>query len=152
MRLIKAYDNCFTKQDYSNAKDMISEAVVDPAKRLMDGVDYNMVPDENAFTLVDALELLAETDTVIDLSSEHWAYNRTGRQTVQKDDDTLDKLSEQIANASTPEERKALAAQLVAHEVWKPEFTQTTTKVAVKHLWVTVPVRTFPSIRICKVM
>lgn len=134
VRLIKAYDNCFTKQDYSNAKDMISEAVVDPAKRLMDGVDYNMVPDENAFTLVDALELLAETDTVIDLSSEHWAYNRTGRQTVQKDDDTLDKLSEQIANASTPEERKALAAQLVAHEVWKPEFTQTTTKVAVKHL------------------
>ena len=132
--LIKAYDNCFTKQDYSNAKDLIAQAVVDPSQRFVDGIDYNMVPDENAFTLVDALELLAQTDTVIDLSSEHWAYNRTGRQTVQKEDDTLDQLSEQIANAATPEERKALAAQMVAHEVWVPKFTQTTTKVSVKHL------------------
>lgn len=134
VRLIKAYDNCFTKQDYTNAKDLISEAVVNPAARFVDGIDYNMVPDENAFTLVAALELLADSDTVIDLSSEHWAYNRTGRQTVQKEDDTIDLLSEQIANAATPEERKALAAQLVAHEVWKPEFTQTTTKIDVKHL------------------
>ena len=134
VRLIKAYDNCFTKQDYSKAKDLISEAVVDPAKRLVDGVDYNMVPDENAFTVIDALELLAETDTVIDLSSPHWAYNRTGRRTTQKDDDTMDTLSQQIADAKTPEERKELAAKMVEYESWKPEFTQTTTKVEVKHL------------------
>jgi len=134
VRLIKAYDNCFTKQDYSNAKDLISSCVVDPAQRLVDGVDYNMVPDENAFTLVDALELLAESDTEIDLSSPHWAYNRTGRVRTQKDDTTLDELSAQIANASTAEERKELAAKMVDYEVWKPEFNQTTTKVSLKHL------------------
>lgn len=134
VRLIKAYDNCFTKQDYSNAKELISKAVVDPAERFVDGIDYNMVPDENAFTLVDALELLSNSDTVIDLSSEHWSYNRTGRQTVQKDDDTIDKLSEQIAQATTAEERKALAMQLATHEEWKPKFTQTDTKISVKHL------------------
>ncbi|QFR55707.1 hypothetical protein JC221_061 [Yersinia phage JC221] len=134
VRIIKAYDNCFTKQDYSNAKDLISSCVVDPSQRFVDGVDYNMVPDENAFTLVDALELLAQSDTEIDLSSPHWAYNRTGRVRVQKDDNTLDELSTQIANAQTAEERKALAAKMVDYEVWKPEFKQTTTKISVKHL------------------
>lgn len=134
VRLIKAYDNCFTKQDYSNAKDLIQEAVVSPEARFTDGVDHNLVPDENAFTLVDALELLAQTDTVIDLSSPHWAYSRTGRKSEQKEDDTIDQLSAQIAAATSAEERKELAAKLVEHQAWTPEFTQITTKVAVKHL------------------
>lgn len=134
VRLIKAYDNCFTKQDYSNAKDLISSCVVDPSQRFVDGIDYNLVPDENAFTLVDALEVLSKSDTVIDLTSPHWKYNRTGRKTNQKEDDTIDQLSQQIANASSAEERKELAAKLVEYEAWKPEFTQTTTKVEVKHL------------------
>ena len=134
VRLIKVYDNCFTKQDYSNAKAAIEQAVVDRGNRFVDGIDHNMVPDENAFTLVDALAILAESDTVIDLSSPHWAYNRTSRKTEQKDDDTIEILSKAIADATSEEERKELAAKLVEHQSWKPEFTQTTTKVNVKHL------------------
>lgn len=134
VRLIKAYDNCFTKQDYSNAKDLISECVLDASKRFVDGCDYTLVPDENAFTLIDALQALADSDSLVDLASEHFAYARTGRKTTQKADTTIADLSEQIAKASTPEERKELAAKLVAHEEWTPEFTQTTTKVELKHL------------------
>ncbi|QDH49114.1 divalent metal binding domain protein [Pantoea phage Phynn] len=134
IRLIKAYDNCFTKQDYSNAKDLIEEAVTNKEARFTDGIDHNMVPDENAFTLVDALEVISKSDAVIDLTSPHWEYNRTGRQTVQKDDDTLDTLSAQIAAATTAEERKELAAKLVEYQEWKPEFTATTRQIEVKHI------------------
>ncbi|QPI17941.1 hypothetical protein POP12_149 [Pectobacterium phage POP12] len=134
VRLIKTYDNCFTKQDYSNAKDVISEAVVNPEKRFVDGIDYNMVPDENAYTLLQALQELTESDAVVDLQSEYFSYNRTGRKTVQKEDTTIADLSEQISNATTAEERKELAAKLVSHEEWTPKFTQTTTKVLLKHM------------------
>lgn len=134
VRLIKAYDNCFTKQDYSNAKAIIGDAVTDRGNRFVDGVDYTLVPDENAFTLVDALNALAESDAVIDLSSKHWSYNRTGRKSEQKEDDTIEQLSKAIAEAQTNEERKQLAAQLAEHQSWTPKFSQTTSKVAVKHL------------------
>lgn len=125
VRLIKAYDNCFTKQDYSNVKDLIAQAVSDPLKRFVDGIDYNMVPDENAKTVIDALNALVKADAMIDIKSEHFSYNRIGRATVQKEDTTIDDLSEQIANATTVEERKELAAKLVQHEEWKPAFTST---------------------------
>lgn len=134
IKLIKAYDNCFTKQDYSNAKDMISDAVIDSSKRFLEGVNYNMVPDENAITLSDVIKTLINSNAMIDIKSEYFSYNRTGRASVQKDDDTIDKLSEQIANASTVEERKELAMQLALHEEWTPKFENTETLVPMNKL------------------
>jgi hypothetical protein len=134
VRLIKAYDNCFTKQDYSNAKDMISEAVVDTTKRFVDGIDYNMVPDENAVTVSDVLNVLVNNNAMVDIKSEHFSYNRTGRATTQKADDTIDKLSDAISNAETAVERKALAMQMVEHEEWTPEFTNVETLVPMNKL------------------
>lgn len=123
VRLIKAYDNCFTKQDYSNAKDLIAGAVLSTANRFVDGIDYNMVPDENAITVADVLNVLVSANAVVDTNSEFFSYNRTGRASVQKEDDTIAQLSDQIANASTAEERKELAMKLVEHEEWTPKFT-----------------------------
>lgn len=123
VRLIKAYDNCFTKQDYSNAKDLIAGAVLSTANRFVDGIDYNMVPDENAITVADVLDVLVSANAVVDTNSEFFSYNRTGRASVQKEDDTIAQLSDQIASASTAEERKELAMKLVEHEEWTPKFT-----------------------------
>lgn len=134
VRLIKAYDNCFTKQDYSNVKDLISQAVLKPETRFVDGIDYNMVPDENATTVIDVLNVLIDANASVDVKSEHFSYNRTGRASVQKEDTTIAELSEQIANAATVEERKALAAKLVEHEEWKPEFTSTQELVAMNKI------------------
>lgn len=122
VRLIKAYDNCFTKQDYSNVKDMIADTVIKPETRFIDGIDYDMVPNENAVTIGDVLTTLIEADALVDIKSEHFLYNRTGRSSTQKADDTIAQLSEQIANAETSEERQELALQLAFHKEWTPEF------------------------------
>lgn len=126
IRLIKLYDNCFTKQDYSNAKLEIEKAVIDKSMRFVDGVDYNMVPDENAYTILDLLgELVEIPDLKLDLNM--FTYSRTGRKTKQKADDGVSKLSDAIASAETTEQRKAIAMQLVGYEEWTPEFVQTDT-------------------------
>ena len=122
VQLIKAYDNCFTKQDYSNAKALIESCVVDPSLRFAAGIDYNMVPDEDAVTLTQVLDMLIKASAKLNIKSEYFSYNRTGRATVQKEDDTISQLSEQIAQATTSAERKELASKMVTYEEWTPKF------------------------------
>lgn len=122
VRFIKQYSNCFTKQDYSNIKVALTEAIVDEAQRGVDGTDYNMVPAEDATTVVDVLTYLAEANVSLLTKHPLFSYQSIGRGTVQKADDTEDKLAEQIAEAATKEERKALALKLAEHEDWTPEF------------------------------
>ncbi|QOE31931.1 von Willebrand factor type A domain protein [Salmonella phage ISTP3] len=122
VRFIKQYSNCFTKQDYSNIKVDLTQAIVDESLRGVDGIDYNMVPAEDATTIVDVLTYLAEADVSIVTKHPLFSYKSIGRGTVQKVDDTEDKLAEEIANTTSKEERKALALKLAEHEDWTPEF------------------------------
>lgn len=122
VRFIKQYSNCFTKQDYSNIKSDLTAAIVDESLRGLDGIDYNLVPAEDATTVVDVLTYLADNDVSLVTQHPLFSYRRIGRGTVQKADDTEDKLAEQIADAETKEERKALALKLAQHEDWTPEF------------------------------
>ena len=123
VRFINQYNNCFTKQDYSNFKADITKAIVDEAERGVDGIDYDLVPAEDATTVVDVLTYLAEVDASVVTKHPLFSYKSIGRGTVQKADDTEDKLAEQIAEAKSKEERKALALKLAEHEEWTPEFT-----------------------------
>ncbi|WPJ72213.1 hypothetical protein DEEACLCL_00196 [Salmonella phage CRW-SP2] len=122
VRFIKQYNNCFTKQDYSNVKAALVEAIVDESKRGVDGIDYDLVPAEDATTIVDVLTYLAEAGVSVVTKHPLFSYTSIGRGTVQKADDTEDKLAEEIANAKSKEERKALALKLASHEEWTPEF------------------------------
>lgn len=125
VRIAKMYQSCFTKQDYSNVKDAVMGCVNDESQRFMQGCDFNVVPDDNAPTLLDVIQVLLDHNAEIDIKSPDFSYNRTGRASVQKDDTTIADLSEQIANASSSEERKELARKLALHEEWKPVFTST---------------------------
>ncbi|AVO22937.1 hypothetical protein HWB57_gp097 [Erwinia phage vB_EamM-Bue1] len=120
--LIKKYNNCFTKQDYSVIKADIEKAVLEPEFRFLDGVNYNLVPKEDAFTVLDLLNELADNDAKLLTSSPYFSYNRIGRGTVQREDDTVDKLAEEMASAKTKEERKEIAAKMVSANEWTPEF------------------------------
>lgn len=122
VRFIKQYSNCFTKQDYSNIKVDLTQAIVDDQLRGVDGIDYNMVPAEDATTVVDVLTYLAEAGVSVATKHPMFSYKSIGRGTVQKADDTEDKLAEEIANAQSKEERKALALKLAEHEEWTPSF------------------------------
>lgn len=123
VRFIKQYNNCFTKQDYSNIKSDLVAAISDESLRGLDGIDYNMVPAEDATTVVDVLTYLSEAGVQLATSHPAFSYKRIGRKAEQKEDDTEDQLAEAISKAETKEERKALAAQLAGHEDWNPEFT-----------------------------
>lgn len=124
VRFIKQYSNCFTKQDYSNIKTDLVQAIVDENLRGVDGIDYNLVPAEDATTVVDVLNHLAASDVLLHTGHKMFSYKRVSRGTVQKADDTEDQLAEEIANAKSKEERKALALKLAEHEDWTPEFIQ----------------------------
>lgn len=122
VRFIKQYSNCFTKQDYSNMKSALVEAIVTPELRGLDGIDYGMVPAEDATTVVDVLSYLVDAGVSVVTDHKMFSYKSIGRGTVQKADDTEDKLAEEIANAESKEERKALALKLAEHEDWTPVF------------------------------
>lgn len=123
VRFIKRYNNCFTKQDYSNIKADLAAAVVDDTLRGVDGIDYNLVPAEDATTVVDVLTFLSDSSAKICTKHPLFSYQRIGRGTKQKADDTEDKLAEEIAAAESKEERKKLALKLAEAQEWDPEFT-----------------------------
>lgn len=134
VHLITAYQNCFTKQDYSNVKSLVSGAVINESNRFIDGINYDMVPNENAITLIDVLNTLVDANALVDIKSEHFSYNRTGLKSIQKADDTIDLLTDQIAAAQTTEERKALAAKMINHEEWTPLFESTESLISMNKL------------------
>lgn len=134
VRLVKMYQSCFTKQDYSNIKSVILDCINDPDARFAEGQDFNLVPDDNASTVLDVIQVLLENDAVIDISSPDFVYNRTGRRSVQKDDTTISDLSAMIASAESEQERKALAAKMLQHETWKPEFVATDKTASVNNI------------------
>ncbi|MGL4353030.1 MAG: VWA domain-containing protein [Aeromonas popoffii] len=123
VRFINQFNNCFTKQDYTNIKNDLVCAIQDDNLRGLDGIDYNLVPAEDATTVVDVLTFLAENDVQVLTSHPMFSYKRIGRKALQKEDDTEDQLAEAISEAKTKEERKALALKLAEHEDWNPEFT-----------------------------
>lgn len=131
VRFINQFSNCFTKQDYSNMKSDLVEAIVDEKLRGLNGIDYNLVPAEDATTVVDVLTFLAENGVKLVTSHPMFSYRRIGRQALQKEDDTEDELAEAFKNAETKEQRKALALQLAEHEDWKPEFVPDPTQAGV---------------------
>lgn len=122
--IIKQYANCFTKQDYSELKNAIENAVVDKKQRFVDGVNYNLVVPEDAYTVLDLLNRLVEGEAQLIASSPYFQYSRIGAGTVQREDNTIDTLADEMAEATTKEERKAIAIKMANANEWTPEFVK----------------------------
>lgn len=98
---IEEYANCFGKQAYSAFQAAVSAAVLDERQRLTKGYKPTLVPSDDAFTLLDLLELLANSDTAkVAIDHKVFNYQRIGKQRVDAnthltDDekDLLDTLS-----------------------------------------------------------
>lgn len=125
VRLIKKYSNCFTKQDYTEIKAEIEKAVIDESARFVEGINYNLVPDEDAYTVLELLNDLAADGSQLVTGSPYFQYSRIGRGTKQREDNTVNDLAEQMANAETKEERKEIALKMVNANEWTPEFKKT---------------------------
>ena len=77
--LVEKYQNAFTKQELSQFEELVSKAVLDASLRYTQGKDLNAVPNKNAPTTIDLLNLLSTNDSYIVTDSPDWSYNRTGR-------------------------------------------------------------------------
>lgn len=77
--LIDMFINCFTKQDYTAFTDHVLACIVDASKRYVNGKDTNYLPKEDAFTVVDLLELLSnDADAKFYPYHESFKYERMG--------------------------------------------------------------------------
>ena len=79
VRFIEAYASCFGKQRYSDFVEQAKEATFDPSKRLVNGYDPNKVPADDAYTILDLLQKLAEVKASALLDHPDFKYSPIGR-------------------------------------------------------------------------
>jgi hypothetical protein len=80
VNFIEEFSTCFGKQRYSDFMDKAKEAAFKSEKRLVKGYDPDKVPDENAFTVLNLLEILAEDEeNKILIEHPNFKYSRISR-------------------------------------------------------------------------
>lgn len=85
--LVNRFVNAFSKQDYSDFQAECVAQAIDPSLRFKEGVDFNAVPKEDAYTVIDLLNDLAgdATNRIYPLH-ESFGYKRIGSGSKQRDD------------------------------------------------------------------
>lgn len=78
--LIEEFTNCFGKQRYSAFQENAAAAALDPSRRLTRGYNPNLVPREDATTVLDLLRILESDDgNRVLLGHPAFKYGRIGR-------------------------------------------------------------------------
>lgn len=121
VQFIEAFAGCFGKQKYSEFMDAAKSAAFGTG-RFVEGFDPTKVPDDDAFTVLHFLRILASDDSNrLLLDSKDFGYNKIGRSTVdasenfsKAEEDRVDDLKVKIANAKGPKDIKALSDELAA--------------------------------------
>lgn len=101
---IEQFSSCFGKQKYSEFQDSVKVAAFDKTARLTKGFDPTKVPNDNAFTVLELLQVLAQDEgNRLLLDHEKFQYNRIGRSRVdasqmltQEEQDEIDCLTQQM--------------------------------------------------------
>lgn len=79
VKFIKQFSGCFGKDKYTAFQEDAKNAVFDSNLRLIEGYDPNAVPRDDAFTVLELLEMLTDDDKVL-LDHHTFKYNRISRQ------------------------------------------------------------------------
>lgn len=107
--IIDRYSAAIGKQKLNEFLTYLKEAFNNPFLLYSKGEDRNYLPDENAFCLLDLLNLLQNGDNYFDTSHPQFSYNRIGRKKVQKTVSESDIL-EKLKNVGSLEDAKTLLA------------------------------------------
>jgi hypothetical protein len=82
VRLINQFGGCFGKQKYSEFIEMCKQATFG-VDRFVEGRDINAIPQDDAFTVIELLNMLYEDDyNKVVLDSDLFVYNLIGRKTL----------------------------------------------------------------------
>lgn len=120
---IEQFSSCFGKQKYSEFMDATKAATFDPALRYAKGYDPNKVPRDDAFTVLDMLQLLAGDDNNrVLLDHEAFKYSPIGRGRVDASENLtaeelaqMDSLTEELKNAGKDTKKiKAINEKIAA--------------------------------------
>jgi hypothetical protein len=84
VRFVEEFTNCFSKQDYSAFQKSIQEAINDSDKRGVKGIDFNCVPADDAYTVLDLLDELCSKGNKFHPYDVNFSYDRIGAKKVQK--------------------------------------------------------------------
>lgn len=122
VRLIRRFSGLFGKQKYSEFVDAARLAAIEPSLRLTDGYDPNLVPPDDAFTVLDLLRILSEDDgNRLLLESESFKYSRIGRNTLdssevlnEEEQKEVDELTAKMAMERNAKKIAEYAARVAA--------------------------------------
>jgi hypothetical protein len=125
-RFIKDFSTCFGKQKYSAFMDATKAAAFDRDLRLKDGYNPNLVPPDDAVTVLDVLETLYEDESARILLND-MTYTSIGRgrldatdQLTAEEQTQVDTLTEEMGKTKDAKKIRLLAQQ-IADITDKPE-------------------------------
>ena len=120
VRLITQFAACFGKQKYSEFVEASQAAAFNSDLRLVDGFNPDLVPPEDAFTVLELLQILAsdEGNRVL-VDHPEFKYKRIGRASVDSND-TVTKtdqkaiadITKRAASTKDPKELQKIAEEL----------------------------------------
>lgn len=87
VRLINRFINCFSKQDYNDFQNDCISLAFDEKERFLEGKDPNAIPKEDAYTVLEALNLLVEREgNYFYPFDESFNYQNIGKTSISKDE------------------------------------------------------------------
>lgn len=126
---IEKFGGLFGKQKYSEFMDAAKEAAFDPDKRYTKGYDPSKVPADDAFTVLDLLQLLAADDgNRVLMEHPDFKYSRIGRgridvsvQLTPEEEAEVAKLTAEMSGTKDPKKLTELAGKIASITEGKKE-------------------------------
>lgn len=128
VKYIEQFANCFGKQKYSDFTESTKVAAFDQSLRLTAGYDPNKIPPDDAFTVLDLLDVLSsdESNRIL-LDSKDFRYSKIsrGRDDVNdvltaEEQAEIAKLTAEMAQTKDAKKVKDLTAKIAAVTANKP--------------------------------
>lgn len=104
---IRKLYNTFTQEEYASVENEILKSIFDSRKRYKEGKVVGYLPSDNAFCVLDALDIISNDDTaIIHLNDKEFEYHKTSIASEQQDGSKLE----------YPKDIKASANNLKYHD------------------------------------
>jgi hypothetical protein len=117
VKLINKFSTAFGKQLMSDFSDLTSTIAISGAGIFQEGRDPNKVPKDDAFTVLDLLQILAEDEgNHILFEHESFKYSRIGRGRIDSSDVLNDDERQEIADLTEKINQTKVASQAKVHQ------------------------------------
>lgn len=115
VKFIQQYVNAFSKQDLTKFLEDVLIAVTDESARMSKGCNYNLVPKEDAYNVLELLQDLMHEGNKVYPDHEDFQYKRIGRATKTVSvEERIEKVKEELGQTSDLVDLKAKTEQMMS--------------------------------------